>query len=434
MTRLFLQLYLLIAATLIGVGWGLEQLWQVYNNKSLSEKNQPENILLIVENTLKYKPVDRWVEELTYLSNITGLSLLIFELGELSGSSIQGHLSEGRVTSLQSTQGHRLILKKVAGHDKVLAIKQQYPLKRTILEWVLMLILYGAIALVIMIWLWPLSRDLKKLERATQSFGKQNWQLDLDIKPSAQMYSLAQAFQKMAQRIEALIGSHKDMSNAISHEIKTPLARMKFELAMVENSNDIKQIKEHIINIKTDITEVNDLATATLDYAVLERADFSLNLTQQNFSEVVRGITEYVTNTIVHHQIPDIEIEFFTHNDDNDVICDIHLMERVVKNLLYNALKYANQKVTITFGIKAGIYRLCVEDDGPGIPEEDKERIFHSFVRLANNNSNQDGFGLGLAIVKRIIEWHNGRIAVTRSLLGGARFVVSWPRPSKLQH
>jgi signal transduction histidine kinase len=102
-------------------------------------------------------------------------------------------------------------------------------------------------------------------------------------------------------------------------------------------------------------------------------------------------------------------------------------METVLRNLLYNATRYARRQIRVTFFIRPdGVYDLRVEDDGPGIPEADRERIFDSFVQLESPGGQKKGYGLGLAIVKRIVEWHGGKVSVTRSMLGGAGLVVTW--------
>ncbi|MEJ0037135.1 MAG: ATP-binding protein [Gammaproteobacteria bacterium] len=102
-------------------------------------------------------------------------------------------------------------------------------------------------------------------------------------------------------------------------------------------------------------------------------------------------------------------------------------MESVVRNLLYNAVRYARREVHVMFSVlRDGQYRLSVEDDGPGIPEADRERIFHSFVQLDEPERRKTGYGLGLAIVKRIVDWHGGKVAVYQCGLRGAGFAVTW--------
>jgi len=110
-------------------------------------------------------------------------------------------------------------------------------------------------------------------------------------------------------------------------------------------------------------------------------------------------------------------------------------MERVLRNIVQNAHRYAESKVLVSLGCYDTNYYISVEDDGPGIPPEDRERVFQSFVRLRMNTSfDKSGFGLGLAIVARIIKWHNGYVRAEESRWGGAKFVVSWPRPEPLNN
>jgi two-component system OmpR family sensor kinase len=285
------------------------------------------------------------------------------------------------------------------------------------------LLFYAAIALVIMIWIWPLTRDLRALEKAAAHFGNKNWLFDADIKPRSQIYPLAETFRKMAARIDGLIASHQDMSNAVSHEIKTPLSRMQFEIELAQQAKTVPETKAPLANIKTDIAAINDLVTATLDYAILERADMSLNIGAHNFTALIPAITEYVRLDAR----PDIRIFAEVHGDAEKVSCDVHLLELVLKNLLYNAARYAKSDIRVAFRVRDGMNQLLVDDDGPGIPEEDRQRVFKSFVQLENIGSKKTGFGLGLAIVKRAIEWHRGEVVISQSPLGGARFCARWP-------
>ena len=196
---------------------------------------------------------------------------------------------------------------------------------------------YAAIALVIMIWIWPLTRDLRTLEKAAARFGNRNWVFAADIKPRSQIYRLAETFRKMAARIDGLIASHKDMSNAVSHEIKTPLSRMQFEIELAQQANDAAAIKKSLSNIKTDIGAINDLVKATMGYAILERADLSLNIGAHDFTALIPAIAEHVTL----NARPDIRLAVDVVSGAERVVCDMHLLETVLKNLLYNAVRYA---------------------------------------------------------------------------------------------
>ena len=255
--------------------------------------------------------------------------------------------------------------------------------------------------------------------------GDKKWVFDARIKPRSQIYALAEAFRKMAARIDGLIASHKDMSNAVSHEIKTPLSRMQFEIELAQQAQTVSEVKASLRNIQADIRAIDDLVSATLNYAILERADLSLNIGTHNFTTLLPAITEFVQKDVR----PDIRICTELTGDTDKVICDLHLIETVVKNLLYNAARYAKHQVHLAFANKDGVNQLLVEDDGPGIPEKDRQRVFDSFVQLESTGPNKTGFGLGLAIVKRVIEWHNGEVLIAKSPLGGPAFL-----PYGLQH
>jgi signal transduction histidine kinase len=295
--------------------------------------------------------------------------------------------------------------------------------QRTPLEWLAVIIFYAAIALVIMLWLWPLRRDLRALEDSTLKFGDRNWSFDAAIPPRSPVASLAAAFGRMARRIDGLIGSHKDMANAMSHEIKTPLSRMRFEIELARSAETREAILQHLDHLNTDTAELNAFVTATLEYAVLERAEVALNIGQHDFTLVVPAVTESVRRSARS----DLMLSYDVAHDTHKVMCDAHLIETVLRNLLYNATRYAKQRVHVSFKIAADSYHLYVEDDGPGIPAPDRERVFGSFVQLSARSTSHTGFGLGLAIVKRAIEWHGGAARVDGSPLGGARFMVEWP-------
>jgi two-component system OmpR family sensor kinase len=192
---------------------------------------------------------------------------------------------------------------------------------------------------------------------------------------------------------------------------------------LAQQAQSVSEVKTSLSNIKADIVVINDLVSATLNYAILERADLSLNIGTHNFTTLLPAITEYVRNDAR----PDIRMCAELSGDTDNVICDLHLIETVVKNLLYNAARYAKREVHLAFTVQDGVNQLLVDDDGPGIPEKDRQRVFDSFVQLESTGANKTGFGLGLAIVRRAIEWHSGRVFVAKSPLGGARISAVWP-------
>jgi two-component system, OmpR family, sensor kinase len=423
MARHFLGLYLLIVLTLAAVSWSQDKLLQAYGMEDTGDEHSQALTLYAVENELHGLPQDQWRQFLVALSAQSGGNIELFAASDIAGRETLDKLRRGGIAYMQAAAGESWALKQLDGKH-VLALKSVEPeTQRSLLEWTLTLLFYAAIALVLMIWIWPLTRDLKALERAAARYGDKNWVFDADIKPRSQIHALAGTFRKMAARIDGLIASHKDMSNAVSHEIKTPLARMQFEIELALEATDVVEVRSSLAAIKADIAAINDLVSATLNYAILERADMSLNVGTHNFTALIPAIAEFVGR----EARPDIRMCAEVRGDAGEVTCDVHLFEALLKNLLYNATRYAAHEVRVTFDARDGVNRLWVDDDGPGIPDKDRERVFESFVQLEQQGAKRIGFGLGLAIVKRAIEWHGGTVSISRSPLGGARIAAVWP-------
>jgi two-component system, OmpR family, sensor kinase len=425
MARHFLGLYLLIVFTLAVVSWGQDRLLQAAYGSPEAAEDKPLAIAMgILADRLHVVPPASWHDVVSGIATRTGLDMELFGTGDIAGAATLAKLKRGEIAYMEAADGDSWALRRL-DDSHVLAIKSpgNGPPRRGWLEWSLTMLFYAIIALVLMIWIWPLTRDLRTLEKAASQFGNRNWSFNATIKPHSQIYPLAQTFRRMAARIDGLIASHKDMSNAVSHEIRTPLSRMKFEIELAQQATSVEEVHKSLEHIKTDIAAINDLVAATLSYAILERADVSLNIHAHNFTTLIPAIAE----TVGRDTRPDLQISADVQGDAHEVRCDVHLMETVLKNLLYNASRYARRSIGVTFKCDAGVNRLFVDDDGPGIPAADRERVFESFVQLEHAAGRKTGFGLGLAIVKRAIEWHGGQVSVTESPLGGARFCVVWP-------
>ncbi len=423
MARHFLGLYLLIFATLAGVSYVQDKLWQLYSPAFTLEDRPLILAATAVNLELQRHPVDQWKRTIAQLAKTSGADMDLLATTDIAGNEILIMLKNGGVAHMRAA-GQIWFLKSI-DKNNVLAIKTADPdTERGALDWALTVLFYSTIALVIMIWLWPLRRDLRKLELSAGQFGNRNWAFKPDIKANSQIYPLAQTFRKMAARIDGLISSHKEMSNALSHEIRTPLSRMQFEIELAQETDSSSDIRIILQHIKNDIGAINNLATATLNYAILERADTAIQTQAHDLTALIPNIAEHVRRDAR----PDLNIETHIQNDANGIICDAHLLETAIKNILYNAIRYARRKIQVTFVSESGNNNLTIDDDGPGIPAEDRIRVFESFVRLDQSTQQKTGFGLGLAIVRRIFELHHGSVSVSESPLGGARFFATWPR------
>ena len=423
MARHFLGLYLLVVVTLAVVSWGQDRLFQIYSKPDPAENRPVAAVMAILTDRLHEAPAEDWRSLIAGVAGRTGVDVEVFATNEIAGADTLQKLSRGENAYMRSAGGDSWVLKRI-DNDHVLALRSREPsTNRGPLDWGVTILFYALIALVLMIWIWPLTRDLRTLEKAAAQYGNRNWQFAAPIKQHSQIYPLAQTFRKMAARIDGLIASHQDMSNAVSHEIKTPLSRMQFEIELSHSASSVEELRGTLSNIKTDIEAIDGLVKATLGYAILERADLALNLAANNLTTLIPAIVESVQGSIRSG----ITITSTVQPDATRVICDIHLFESVLRNLMYNAGRYAKSRVNVVFAIRDGWNELRVEDDGPGIPEAQRSRVFQSFVQLDPAAGKKVGYGLGLAIVKRAIEWHGGDVRIGESALGGALVLATWP-------
>lgn len=426
MTRHFLGLYVLIVVTLAVVSWGQDRVLASYGSPGAPADTSVRVAAAALAGRLHAVSPAQWRSIVSDLSRQSGVDIELFTTADIAGPGTLQKLARGDTVYMQGSRGRVWSLRRLDDSNIVAIESAVLRTHRSTLDWLLTLLFYAAIALVLMLWIWPLARDLRDLEHAAARFGDRNWSFEAHIKPHSQIYPLAQTFRRMAERIDRLIGSHKDMSNAVSHEIKTPLARMQFEIDVAQQAQSRAEVDLPLRNIKADIEAIDDLVRATLEYAILDRADVTLNIGPHDFTMLVPAIADYVRRDTR----PEVLIRTQVQEDAHQVLCDVHLMESVLKNLLYNAVRYAKREVAVTFRCDVSGYELLVEDDGPGIPEPDRERVFDSFVQLERDtNKKKKSYGLGLAIVKRAVEWHHGGVSITSSMLGGARVCITWPIP-----
>jgi two-component system sensor kinase ParS len=228
----------------------------------------------------------------------------------------------------------------------------------------------------------------------------------------------------MSDRISALVGNQRDLTNAVSHELRTPIARLSFELDMMDREDDPAARKRLVEEMKSDVAELDAMASELLMYARLEHKGDGVALQPQD----ARGWLD----SVVQHAGFEAGVSGVRCEVALCQVPEVHLhqryMTRALLNLLQNAIRHAGRQVQVSL-ISPGAreYVLIVDDDGPGIPPADRERIFEPFIRLdESRDRGTGGVGLGLAIVSRVARWHNGTVQASDSPLGGARFVVAW--------
>lgn len=434
MRRAFLSLYGLIVLSVIAVGWGLDRLWLYYSPTEIVTQSDRDTFTL-VEKLLEVTPSADWVQTLSSMGQSLSQEVELIAVDDFAQSKLLQKILSGELVVLYDAKDDKRLYKIIDYSQKEslwiirLGYKNTHKGNPIVYDLLLMLF-YAAIALVVFLWIWPLSKDLSKLEKHTRLVGRDQVPDPLHISHTSTVYDLASAFNRMSQRIRELLASHKEMTYAVSHELRTPLARMKFALEMASASKDPIKMKSQLEGVRADVSEMDGLVNQLLAYASFEQTDQPLNLQS---GDIFCLINELIKRLELGEGHKGVSFLFESNSDGFDgwVTCEWHLMERAVINVLQNAHRHAKSIVSIAVQRCNGQVCIIVEDDGPGVPEAERERVFQSFVRLATHiNAQTSGFGLGLAIVQRIMGWHQGKAKVTEAALGGARFTLMWPSPS----
>ena len=335
-------------------------------------------------------------------------------------------LEQHRVIGLDVTEENERYFYRLSGSDQVLKIG---PIPVPSFVHYLTPLIFAVLALlfasVIFLWMRPLWGNLSSLDAAAKAFGAGDFSARAGVTRFSPIKPLSSTFNQMALRVQSLISSHKDLTNAVSHEIRTPLARMRFGLEMLEMADNADDKKRFTNEMATDIEELDALVGELLTYARFERSKPSITLTEHVmipwlYDQISRAqkLSDEITITL-HHQGVSAHQKFCFEG---------RLLARALSNLLRNALQYSQKQVQISLSQTEQHFVLCVEDDGPGVPEKDRETLFDPFTRVDESRSRDTGgFGIGLAIVKQVADWHNASITVGDSSLGGARFILRIP-------
>ena len=406
--------------------------WVIELNMDESRQNkitqQTQGTVYLLEKYFSEIPQQNWPTSVDNLAKNFGMPLSLTQLNKLNLSPVQlDKITVQGGTAIQVTDEGDTVHHRLTNSDWVLSagpISQGQANFYMILGVMLAFIL--VIVLALLSWLVPLWRDLKALDIQALNFGEGRLDSRIQFKGGSIMARLGSSFNVMANNIQKLIHSNQQLTNAVAHDLRTPLARLKFALEILEDeecSEDEKQRYQK--SIHASINSLDCLINQTLIHARYSRAADIKNFSRSN-------IATALTDEFEQHSRDQAEIKFSLTVDetlaDNEQLADPRALIRALSNLLSNALRFAKSKINVTFKCDDKNYYLIVEDDGPGINEAHIESIFQPFSQINNEErSTGQGHGLGLAIVYQIALWHKGQASVERSSLGGARFELCWP-------
>ena len=251
------------------------------------------------------------------------------------------------------------------------------------------------------------TKPLVRLAKAAERFGKGDYVNDFRPSGALEIRKAAYEFDRMAKRINRHLNQRSEMLSGISHDLRTPLTRLKLQLAMLKQ-------KDLSNKMSKDIDEMEKMLNDYLAFAKNQTQEETEELNLLNLFEEIKK--NYNDKNLKVKSLEDVKI-----------IGRSHALRRSFENIIQNGLTYG-KNVFVEMQKSTNRILIIFEDDGPGIPEDQYRNVFKPFFRLDKSRSlNQSGVGLGLAIVEDIINSHGGNIQLAKSKYNGLLVKISLP-------
>ena len=252
------------------------------------------------------------------------------------------------------------------------------------------------------------TKPLVKLAKAAERFGKGDYVNDFRASGSQEIRKASFEFDRMAKRINRHLNQRAEMLSGISHDLRTPLTRLKLQLAMIDQKDLSRKMSK-------DVDEMEKMLNDYLQFAKTQTQEITSNI---DLGSLLKEIKEKLSNS---------KLNIVSNDDKLKLKGRPTALKRSLENIIQNGLTYGNR---VDVNIQRGNNRvlIIVEDDGPGIPEDQYKNVFKPFFRLDKSRSlNKSGVGLGLAIVEDIINSHGGTILLGKGKLKGLQVKISLP-------
>ncbi|TWI61827.1 two-component system OmpR family sensor kinase [Pseudoduganella lurida] len=396
-------------------------------------RNQAAAPIFLLEQYVDQAPPDGWLDRLNKVREVSDVRFDLVPLAtarrQLAGKD-RDAFDRGEVVI---DIAHRALLRRVdltgeryigsegeAIHAQNLPIDIRVALQMEGLRYAIV-----ALALLIPIGVWSRSHwhGLQALMKVADSFGAGQLKARAALQPGDSIYPLAERINLMADRIQTLLEAQRGLLHSVSHEIRTPIARLEFALELLHDTAQDTLLQKRIGSMQDDLAELKALVGELLGMARLD-SDQPLRYETFDLTEALRSCA---------HGLPPAPVSLDVSVPDGmgSYYGDCRLLMRATGNLLRNAQKYANGRVALSAASRPGGVSITVDDDGPGIPEEERAHVFEPFYRLdRSRDRGTGGFGLGLSIAGKAVALHGGTLTIETSPLGGARFTISLPPAS----
>lgn len=284
------------------------------------------------------------------------------------------------------------------------------------------LVLAGAVGLSAWALLRPAWRDLRALQRTADALGAGRFDTPMPALDSRLFAPLGRGMRATLERLAAALAAQRELTGAVSHELRTPLARLRFALDALVDEDDTARRADAVAACERDIEELEALIDTSLTLARLDMGavaavpvpgDLAALLDQE-----LQGLAPLLEDKDVdtHWALP------------GPVNFDPRLLPYALRNAVRNAARHARSRIELSAWAEGDRVFVAVDDDGSGVPPQQREAVFQPFKRLEGERERRSpGWGLGLAIVRRVAEAHGGQARMQSAPLGGARLLIDWP-------
>jgi two-component system osmolarity sensor histidine kinase EnvZ len=252
-------------------------------------------------------------------------------------------------------------------------------------------------------------RPIRRLATAADAFGKGRDAIDFQVEGASEVRQAATAFTLMRDRIRRQLSQRTDMLAGVSHDLRTPLTRMKLALAMMGEDGDVA-------DLKSDVMEMEKMVDGFLAFA---RGEGREQPVPSNLTELLRDVVANAKREGANIELKADDAMTLTLRPD--------AFRRCLTNLISNARRHANA-ISITANHLGDAIEIAIDDDGPGIPPDMREEVFRPFFRLdLSRNPETGGIGLGLTIARDVIRSHGGELLLSDAPKGGLRALLRLP-------
>jgi signal transduction histidine kinase len=420
--RLSLSLLLVVVIAVIGLGWAIDR-W--YNSQHSPQEDPAMNNYQELGRQLRNLIANARVDE-NILSEWAKQSSSYVQLTAYSDFPMPENLKKdfelGQPLALESGAGlslHYYLSKQES------VVSFNLPLKSTVandanLSLILTLLFYFGVILVVSMWLYPLLTRLDLLRRSASAFGAGDLSVRIPQNTMSYVADIEKEFNRMAQKIENLIADNKLLSRGLSHDLRTPIARLRFGLDVMQEEALTDKQHKTLAHLSCDLVAMESLLETLLGYARLEQANIVIK------SQVV-NLQSCLLALINNFYIDSVDLHIDSANAEPLIVADVEYVTMLIHNILQNAERHGRGKIRVNLNCDEKCVTLTVEDNGLGIPVSERENVLKPFYR-ANATANTQGHGMGLAIVDRIAQWHKAELALGESeKLGGLKLSVSFP-------